>query len=74
MTTDYNNRAARGQALNLAVQDALHTRTAAASNGNNISNADFRLQILNNFVDYLEFSEYLQSIDIKILKESLGRK
>ncbi len=60
MATDYNSRAARGQALNLAVMEAISLGTS-----------DDTPYILSRFLHFLNLSEVVQSIDLEVLKQEL---
>jgi len=59
-TTDYNTRAARGQALNLAVQEAI-----------SIQKTDDMRYILKRFVHYLNLSSLVQDISLEDLKKEI---
>lgn len=60
MTDNYSERAARGQALNLAVNEAIAEGRARDN-----------VYVLKRFVHYYETSLLIQSIDIEELKKEL---
>lgn len=62
MTTDYNNRAARGQAYNLAVNDAI-------ANGK----SEDTYYISRKFIHYYNLGSLFQEIDIEDLKKELNK-
>lgn len=57
---DYNTRAARGQALNLAVQEAI-----------SLGKTEDTRYILKRFVHYLNLSSLVQDISLEDLKKEI---
>lgn len=58
--SDLNERAKRGQALNLAVADALHNKKE-----------EDKSYILTKYIKYYEISEIIQTYSIEELKVAL---
>ncbi len=60
MADNYSERAARGQALNLAVQEAIHQGLT-----------NDRRFILTRYLDYYALSNLLQEVSIEEIKKTL---
>jgi len=63
MATDLNERAARGQAMNLAVHEAVHKGKENDMN-----------YILERYVHYIDLGSIIQGLDIEELKSELSSK
>lgn len=69
MSTDYNTRAAKGQALNLAVADYLNHQR------HNLLKVELDINyILNRYVEYYKLSELVQSATVDEINDIIKEK